>query len=137
MRGGRRRAGSSARSGDTTVGGYQDDKGFRERLTAAAQAKKAALDKFRARPAADDPTVIERQVARQALSEARDVRTVARKAAREEEATQRAATAEREAAEKTARDADEKAGQEARAAALKAEQKAARDARYAARKKKR
>jgi hypothetical protein len=119
------------------MGGYQDDKGFRDRLTAAAQAKKAALDKFRARPAADDPAVIEQQAARQALSEARDVRTVARKAAREEEAAQRAATAEREAAEKVTRDADEKATREAREASLKAEQKAARDARYAARKKKR
>jgi uncharacterized protein DUF6481 len=116
---------------------YKDDKGFQERLQAAAAAKKAVLEKFRAQAKPDDPTVVERQAARQAVSEARETRTVERKIAREADAVRRKAEAEREAADKITRDAEAKAGQEARAAALKAEQKAARDSRYAARKSRR
>ena len=44
--------------------GHHDDKGFRERLTAAAEAKKAALEKFRARPGADERAVVEPQTER-------------------------------------------------------------------------
>jgi Family of unknown function (DUF6481) len=40
------------------------------------------LDKFRARPAADDPAVVAKHEARQLLSEAREVRTAEREAAR-------------------------------------------------------
>jgi hypothetical protein len=121
-----------------------EDKGFRERLNAAADAKKALLDKFRAQAGPEDPAVVERQAARKAVSEARDVRETARKVGREEDAVRQAAEAEqraahtaREAAAQEAREAEAKAVQEVRDAALKAEQKAARDARYAARKKKR
>jgi hypothetical protein len=110
-----------------------EDKGFRERLNVAADAKKALLDKFRAQAGSEDPAVVERQAARKAVSEARDLRETARKAARDEDAVRQAAAAEQRAAD-TAREA---AAQEVRDAALKAEQKAARDARYAARKKKR
>lgn len=110
-----------------------DDKGFRERLDAAAEAKKALLAKFRAQAGPDDPAVAERQTARQAIGEARDAREVARAAARAEDAARQAAEAEQRAAD-VAREA---AAQAARDAALKVDQKAARDARYAARKKKR
>ena len=129
--------------GGRVENGHHEYKGFRDRLNAAAEAKKALLEKFRAKAGPDDPAVVERQAARQAVSEARDVRDVARKAAREEDAVRRAAEAEqraadaaREAAAQAARDAEAKAETAARDAALKAEQKAARDARYAARKKK-
>jgi len=121
-------------TGRSTMTAYKDDKGFADRLQAAAQAKKAALDKFRAQAAPDDPAVVERQAARAAVSAARETRTAERKITREADAIRRKADAEREAAEKLTRDAEQKAGQEERAAALKAEQKAARDSRYAARK---
>jgi membrane protein involved in colicin uptake len=128
--------------GGTVESGHQGDKGFRERLNAAAEAKKALLEKFRAQAGPDDPAVIERQAAREAVSVARDVRVVERKAAREADAAQRdadavrrQADAVREAAEQASRDAEQKAARDASAAALKAEQKATRDARYAARKK--
>ena len=40
---------------------------FNDRLAAAANAKKAALERFRAaRPGPDDPAVLERQAARKA-----------------------------------------------------------------------
>jgi hypothetical protein len=121
---------------------YQDDKGFRERLNAAAEAKKVLLERFRAKAGPDDPAVIERQAARAAVSVAREVRVVEREAARAADAAQRdadavrrQADAVREAAEQASLDAEQKAGRDASAATLKAEQKAARDARYAARKK--
>jgi len=110
------------------------DKGFTDRLTAAAKAREAALEKFKARPKPDDPEMIERAVARKAAAEARAAREAERLA-------DRAARQEREAAEKVAREIAEAAGKaaaEQHAAAekvrLAAEQKAARDARYAARK---
>jgi len=88
---------------------------FDDRLSAAAKAKQAELEKFRARSGADDPAFAERQTARRAVSIARDARTAERNATR-------LAGVAREAAEKSARDT-----------ALEAEE-AARDARYAARK---
>src|SRR5438876_8980524 len=107
---------------------------FDDRLSAAANAKKAELEKFRARSGANDPAFAERQAARQAVSLARDARTAA---------TRRAGVA-RKADEKAARDAAAAAEEGARAAevarqtaddvALQVERKAARDARYAARK---
>jgi hypothetical protein len=96
---------------------------FNERLTTAAKARQATLEKFRARPPADDPTVVEQRASRLATSEARDARKAARAAetARlEEEAVRRAA--------------EEVAEKEAREITQEAERKAARDARYAARK---
>jgi hypothetical protein len=130
--------------GGGNVNAYQDDKGFRERLNAAAQAKKAALEKFRVRAGPDDPAVLARDAARQATAAAREARAVEREAAREADAARRAAEAAagqaeatRHAEEQALLDAEQKATQEAGAAALKAEQKAARDARYAARKKRR
>jgi hypothetical protein len=114
---------------------------FNDRLKTAGEAKQALLDKFRARPAADDPAVMERQAARQAVSEAREARTAEREAqAAEQEATRRA-KAETDAAEQNARETAqqeqrlrEAAEAAQREAALETERKAARDARYAARK---
>ncbi|MEA2292303.1 MAG: hypothetical protein QOF17_1326 [Solirubrobacteraceae bacterium] len=105
------------------MAGFKDNN-LDDRRSAAANAKQALLDKFRAQAAkAGDPAV-----------QARDAE---RKAAREAEAKQREEDAKREAAERVAREAKEKADQEAQRSALEAEQKQKRDERYAARKKKR
>jgi hypothetical protein len=124
-----------------SMSGFKDSDDFNERLSTAAKAKQATLEKFRARARADDPAVLERQAARLATSQARD----ARKAARVAEITRSEEEAIRHAAEEAARkasveaeEAARKAAAEAEKAALKvtleAELKTARDARYAARK---
>jgi hypothetical protein len=113
-----------------SMSGFKNSDDFNERLSTAAKAKQASLEKFRARPRADDPAVVEQQAARLATSQARDARKAARTAATarlEEEAIRQAAE---DAARKTAAEA-EKAAQEV---TLEAERKTARDARYAARK---
>jgi len=96
--------------------------GFAERQSAAAAAKKAALERHRV--ATNDPQLAERQVARQAVKLARDTRVAAARQAALEAAAR---------AEEAAREA-ERAEKEARDLALEAEKQAARDARYAARK---
>ena len=91
-------------------------KDYNERLTSAADAKKALLEKFKARPSLDDPAVAERRAEREALSKAREerlseraiTRAAAEKAriAAEEQARLDAATAhEAETAERAAREA--------------------------------
>jgi hypothetical protein len=118
-----------------------NDKKFSERLSTAADAKKAMLEKFRARPAPHDPAVVARQEARHAISDARSARVAEQESARAE---QKAAGRAQDAREAAAREARETAEQEQRKrdaaelvereAALQVERKAARDARYAARK---
>jgi uncharacterized protein DUF6481 len=110
------------------------EKTFADRLQEAADARKAALERFRTRPAADDPDVIKKREERMAIAAAREAREAERRAVKEAEA---AARAERETVERAERDARER--REAiekviRDAADAAERKAARDARYAARK---
>jgi hypothetical protein len=124
-----------------SMSGFKDSDDFNERLSTAAKAKQATLEKFRARARADDPAVLERQAARLATSQARD----ARKAARAAEITRSEEEAIRHAAEEAARKATVAAEEAARKAAaeaekaalevaLEAERKTARDACYAARK---
>jgi hypothetical protein len=118
------------------MGGFKGTS-FDDRLSAAANAKKTELEKFRTRYGTNDPAFAERQAVRHAVSVARDARTAERNASR-------LAGIAREAVEKAARDAAVEAEQAARDAevvrqaandvALQAERKAARDARYAARK---
>jgi hypothetical protein len=119
----------------------QEQHDFNERLSTGAKARQALLEKFRARPRADDPAVLERQAARLATSQARD----ARKAARVAEITRLEEETIRHAAEEAARKATVEAEEVARKAAVEAEKaaqevtlegerKTARDARYAARK---
>jgi hypothetical protein len=103
---------------------------FDDRISAAAAAKQALLERFRARPSPDDPAEVERQAALKAIADAREVRAAERRAAKEAEL-------QRLAAEAAARKAAEiAAAQEAKrqAALLEAERKAAREAKYAARK---
>lgn len=122
------------------MGGFKD-KGFGDRLSTAAAAKKSQLERFREKPAMDEAAFAEQQAARLAVRVARDERAAERKAARDaaeaKEAAEKLAQETlraQEAAEKLAgetRDASEKIASDK---ALLAEQKAARDARYAARK---
>ena len=111
-----------------------DGSRFADRLSAAAKARQAQLDKFRARPGVDDPAVLDRSAARLAVSTARDARLAERKAARQAEDAARKAALEAEQAARAARDAEAAAEQAIREVALETERKAARDARYAARK---
>jgi Family of unknown function (DUF6481) len=108
---------------------FKDDD-FSERRNTADKAKKAMVDRFRARSSSDDPATAERKATRLALSKARESRVKAREEAakqrEEEEARSARAEVEREATESRA-EADRKVN-------LLVTQKAARDARYAARK---
>jgi uncharacterized protein DUF6481 len=105
---------------------------FVERRAAAANARRIALEKFRAKAA--DPALAERLTARAVRgAERRAIKTTreierAEKEAREAERSQQA---ERDAAIEAER-AEAESGERERA--LQAKQKAARDARYAARK---
>ena len=105
-----------------------------DRLSTAANARQAMLEKFRARPKADDPAVRERMAQQVALARARETRIAARKAEREAARIAHEAELARLAAEKAAADAAERVAEGDRAIAMLAEQKAARDQRYAARK---
>ena len=113
--------------------GYKDDE-LAGRLNKAATAKLAILEKFRAKPGADDPGEIQRRAARREIAEARDLRTATQKASRTaEDARKIAESSAREAAEQVQRIAHEQ--QDAAKSELqRAQQKAERDARYAARK---
>ena len=110
---------------------------FNDRATAAAKAKQALIEKFRARPGPDDPAVLAKQAERQAIAEARELREQERKLAKEADAARKAAEeVERlaELARLAAQKTEEEIARKAALLALEAERKAARDARYAARK---
>lgn len=125
---------------------------FHDRQKSAAEAKKALLEKFKTRPAADDPIVMEREAQRREIIAAREAREAEREVRRKAEARERARLdAEQQAALQARMEAEEKdreaaeiaetkqlEREAAEAAELKAlmeiEKKAERDARYAARK---
>ena len=90
------------------------EKDFTERRNAANEAKKALLDKFKARPADDDPEVQARKAERQAILEARAKREAEKARLKQEKLAREAAErAVREAAEAEARRiAEEKAAAE-------------------------
>ncbi len=118
------------------MGAFKDNL-FNERQSASAKAKQALLEKFKAKPAPDDPAVLARAAERQAIAEAREVRAAERRAAKEAEAARLAAEQAQRDIEAQARAVEEArmaAEQAARDLQKKAEQQAARDARYAARK---
>jgi hypothetical protein len=106
---------------------------FADRQKAAQEARQNILNKFRSQPGPDDPAVKQRQSEREALAAERAKAKLAREAARAEQ-KRREQEAAAAAAVQLAREKEEAAAKEA---ALEAERKAARDARYAARKKKR
>ena len=110
------------------------DPTFSDRLVRSAAAKNAALERFRARPAADDPAVAQQRAARLAIATERELRAAeraeARRAEDEDKAAKLAASELAERVEREARqvrEADEQA-------ALETQRKSERDMRYAARK---
>ena len=110
------------------------EQSFSERLGRAVTAKNAALARFRARPAADDPAIVEQRAARQAVAAARETRAAERlEARRAEEARRAAELAAHELAERVAREARQVREADEQAA-LEAKRKTERDLRYAARK---
>ena len=107
---------------------------FSERAETSASARQAMLERFRARPPADDPAVLARAEERRRVQEARDARTLEKEALRRaEEARKEAERIAAEIAERERREMEELEKIE-RLAELETAQKAARDARYAARK---
>ncbi|MBB5047909.1 hypothetical protein HNR60_002666 [Rhodopseudomonas rhenobacensis] len=104
---------------------------FADRQKAAQQARKSILEKFKAQPGPDDPLVQQRAAEREAQAAAR----AAAKIARDAEKAEKKRRDEEAAAEALALAAREKEEAAKREEALEAERKAARDARYAARKK--
>src|SRR2546421_8040642 len=104
---------------------------FADRQKAAQQARQNILDKFRSQPGPDDPAVQQRQALRETQAAERAKTKLARDAAKAEQ-KRKDAQAAAEAAAQLAREKQEAAEREV---ALEAERKAARDARYAARKK--
>jgi len=114
----------------------QKNDSVNDRLAAAAKAKEAMLERFRARPGPNDPEQLKLQAERKAIAEARDARNAERRVAREAEAARLAAEKAAAAEARKVQAAEEAAAAAAaaeHAAALPALQKAARDARYAAR----
>ena len=110
------------------------EKTFNDRLSAAAEARQAALERFRARPSPDDPAVIKKREERMAIAAARERRDAERKVAKEAEAAVRAEQEAKEKVEREARERREAIEKVIREAAEAAERKKDRDARYAARK---
>ena len=101
-----------------------------DRMADAAKAKKALLEKARAKDPRNDPGFAERQAKRKQLADARDARRAERKAVK-------LAEKKRNAEEKEAKLLAEQQAHEAEAAsklATESELKARRDAKYAARK---
>jgi hypothetical protein len=105
---------------------------FADRQAAAQNARKKVLEKFKAQPGPDDPAVLKKAAERQAQAIARAEAQKLREAARLEKKAREAELAAQAEAEARRMQAEKEAAE----AELKAQQKAARDARYAARKKK-
>ena len=108
---------------------------FADRLKTGAEAKKALLANFRAKPTVTDPNLIDRAEARAAelqkvRQERLDAKTAKKEAAAAAEEAIRLAQAASEEAELDAK----RGARKARKALTEAEAKAKRDARYAGRK---
>lgn len=112
------------------------DKSAADRLKDAAAARQAMLDKLKAQmPRPDDPAVQERIAAQIALQKAREEREAAKRAEKERIAREEAERIAAEEAEKLAAIQREAERIAAEKELHEAAQKAVRDARYAARKK--
>jgi hypothetical protein len=95
---------------------------FSDRQSAAAEARKALLDKFKQRPSEDDPAVQARKAEREAILKARGEREAIKAKERAEEEARLAVIR----AEKEAQEAAERAAREAQEAAARAAREAAR-----------
>ncbi|HPG04866.1 MAG TPA: DUF6481 family protein, partial [Rhodoblastus sp.] len=71
---------------------------FQDRQTAAADARKALIEKFQNRPGSDDPAVQAHAAERQAIIEARKIREAEKAERRAKEEAERAAQRAREEA---------------------------------------
>lgn len=110
------------------MAGYKDP-GFQERQALAQKARQAALDKLKAKPAPDPEVVAQRLAAQAAKEEAQAAKRAEKIAEREQaklDAEAKAAAAEAEAENAALQEVE-----------TEAEKKLKRDARYAARKKRR
>ena len=114
---------------------------FGDRRDTSADAKKAALEKLKAKMAESAATFEEREAKRLEIAKARDARAAERKAIKGREEAERQAQLKAEQERLAAEAAEaahlaeiERIAEADRLIALEAEQKAARDARYAARK---
>jgi len=99
---------------------HSNHQSFADRRSDSANAKKALLERFKARPGTDDPIMQQRRAERQAVAEARAIREAEKAAARAE--AERLALIERARLEE-----EERQAELAREAARQAEQ-ARRDA---------
>jgi len=108
---------------------------FAERLETAAKAKQALLERARAKDPTKDPGYAARQEARAAAAYARQERESDRQIAKLAEREKDAAEKEAKKAEQIALEAERAGRVTRRQAENLVAQKAARDARYAARKK--
>jgi len=113
--------------------------GFREpslneRQSAAAKAKEAALEKFRARPRPGEPAFAKWQADRASDAKERAAAKTARAVEKAENKAREAELLEHAAQAAARKAASDLAEQAARETTRQAEQKAARDKRYAARK---
>ncbi len=61
-----------------------NDRSFADRQENSVNAKKALLERFKARPGPDDPVMLQRRAERNAIAEARAVREIEKEAARQE-----------------------------------------------------
>ena len=110
------------------------EQNLNERLERAAKARQAILEKFKSRPAADDPEVVKRRAEREAIAEARQLRDAERAEHKAKEAAELAVREAQQKAEQEVRDRRAAVEKVIRDAADAAERKADRDRRYAARK---
>lgn len=108
--------------------------GFAERLTAAAEAKRAMLEKFKPKPTVVAPPIDRAALRAAELEEVRRDRAIAKAAKRQAVADATDARLLAEAATAAAALDVKRGERKQRKALTKAEQKAKRDARYAARK---
>ncbi|KQT54488.1 hypothetical protein ASG43_02520 [Aureimonas sp. Leaf454] len=113
------------------------DNDFAERRKTAIEARKALLEKFKAKPDENDPAVQAKIAERKAIAEAREARAEQKRIEAAEKAEQERLRQEQLEQDRLAEEARKKAEADAhitRLLADEAERKAARDARYAARK---
>ena len=110
------------------------EKSVADRLSTAAAARQAMLEKFKARVNLEDPVLKAKLAERAAIAKARDERVAGRNAQKEVERIAREAEAKRLEEERLAAEKEARRVEGETALALLAEQKEARDARYAARK---
>ena len=92
-----------------------NDRSFTDRQSNSANAKKALLERFQARPKADDPVMVQRREEREAIAQARAEREAEKAKIRAEkerlEAIERARIEEEKRQEELAREAARKAEQ--------------------------